>query len=215
MAVLRCPPAESLAGEAGSLPGAGWKPGEAEAGQAPSLRIAPSCRSSGRRPGRRGTTACPHRGRDPGRPVGRAGSHPAGHGGSRLVPRSAERPASAPGRVLLQHQSSRPDGHGQRETGLGALAPPSPDRPGRRVRVDGRPSIRRASRVPPPVVVAGKPIPVRDPLDKRDRTRDPADLMGLDPSAARRLGGRPGPIRSQRAGPQPDLVAPDLPVRVP
>ena len=147
--------------------------------------------------------------------MGSAGRHPAGHGGSRLVPRSAEWPASAPGRVLLQHQSPRRGGHGQRETGLGALAPPSPDRPGRRVRVDGRPPLRRASRIPPPVVVGGKPIPVGDSLDKRDRARDPADLMGLDPPAARRLGGRPGPVRAERAGPQANLVAPDLPVRVP
>ena len=33
------------------------------------------------------------------------------------------------------------------------------------------------------VVVAGKPVPVRDSLDQRDRARDPADLLGLDPSA--------------------------------
>ena len=196
MAVLRYPPAKSLAAEAGrsaeptSWPNAG-----------PSLRVAPSGRSSERRPSRRGTTAAPHRRRDPGRPVGRTGSHPAGHGGSRLVPRSAERPASATGRVLLQHQSSRPGGHGQRETGLGALAPPPPDRPGQRVCGDGRRPLRRAGRIPPRVVVAGEPVPVRDSLDQRNRARDPADLVGLDPPAARRLGWRPGPCSIRTSWP--------------
>jgi hypothetical protein len=80
--------------------------------------------------------------------------------------------------VRLGHRDGR--GHALVEQGGGD--------PGRRVCVDGRPPLCRASRLPPPVVVGGKPVPVRDSLDKRDRARDPADLMGLDPPAARWLG---------------------------
>ena len=68
---------------------------------------------------------------------------------------------------------------------------------------------------PPPFVVAGKPVPVRDSLDKRNRARNPADLLGLGPAAARWVGGRPEPVRGQRARPQANLVASDLAVRLP
>src|ERR1700722_1118002 len=98
---------------------------------------------------------------------------------------------------------------------MGAVPPPPPDRPGGRVRADGRSPLRRAGGATPAVVVEGKPVLVWHSLDKRYRGRNPADLLGLDSPPARRLGRRPGALRAERACPPAGLVAPDLLVRVP
>ena len=55
---------------------------------------------------------------------------------------------------------------------------------------------------PAALVVGREPVPVRHPLDQRDRARGAADELGVDPSAARRLAGGRRPLRRQPTGPR-------------
>ena len=62
---------------------------------------------------------------------------------------------------------------------------------------------------------SANPSAQRGALDERDRGRHPADLLDLDPPAARRLaqGGRP--VRAQRRRRPADRLAPGVPGRLP
>ena len=68
---------------------------------------------------------------------------------------------------------------------------------------------------PAPLLVAGKPVPDRRALDERHRGRRPADLLGVDPPAARRVaeGGRP--VRAQPGRAPADRLASGVPGRLP
>ena len=60
-----------------------------------------------------------------------------------------------------------------------------------------------------------EPVPVRHPLDERDRARGPPHLLGLDPPTARRVAQGAGPLRAQRGLPPAGAVAPGVPDGVP
>ena len=62
---------------------------------------------------------------------------------------------------------------------------------------------------------ASEPVPVRHPLDERDRDRRAADELGVDPAAARRLAGGRRPLRGQPPGARAAPLAPGVPGGVP
>ncbi len=75
--------------------------------------------------------------------------------------------------------------------------------------------LRRGGGGPAALVVGREPVPVRHPLDQRDRARRAPDELGLDPPAARRLAGGRRPLRRQPPGPRAAALAPGVPGGVP